>query len=104
MITDKASVTILAEYLDFVDVFSKKFALVLLKYTKINTYAIDLEEGKQPFYRSIYSLGLVGLETLKIYIKINLANGFIYLSKSPIGIPILFDKKPNKSFWLCINY
>lgn len=98
MIADKVFVTILAKYLDFVDVFSKKFATVLLEYTKINIYAIDLEEGKQPLYRPIYSLELVGLETLKTYIKINLANSFIYPSKSPIGIPILFDKKPNKSF------
>ena len=31
---------------------------------------------KQP-YRSIYSLSLIEFETLKIYIKTNLTNGFI---------------------------
>ena len=44
------------------------------------------------------------LETLKIYIKINLANGFICPSKSPAGAPILFDRKPNRSLHLCLDY
>lgn len=44
------------------------------------------------------------LKTLKTYIKINLANGFIHSSKSPTGTPILFDKKLNKSLLLCVNY
>ena len=44
------------------------------------------------------------LETLKIYIKTNLANGFIRPSKSPAGALILFDKKPDGSFRLCVNY
>ena len=44
------------------------------------------------------------LETLKAYIKINLANGFIRPSKSPIGAFILFDRKLDGSFRLCIDY
>ena len=50
----------------------------------MNEHAIKLEEGKQLSFRSFYSLGLVELETLKIYIKTNLANGFIQTSKSLI--------------------
>ena len=84
--------------------FSKESAAVLPEHTEINTYAIDLKEGKQPLYEPIYSLGLVKLETLKIYIEINLANGFIRPSKSPAGALILFDKKPNRSLRLCVNY
>ena len=49
----------------------------LLENTKINEYAIKLEEDKQPLFRLIYSLGPVELKTLKIYIKTNLANSFI---------------------------
>ena len=41
-------VTIPAEYADFVDVFLKKLAEVLLEQTNINEHAIELEEGKQP--------------------------------------------------------
>ena len=44
------------------------------------------------------------LETLKTYIKTNLANGFIKLSKSPIDAPILFDWKSDSSLRLCVDY
>ncbi len=50
--------------------------------TNINKYAIELIEGKQPPYGPIYALSLVELETLKIYIKTYLKNGFIQPSKS----------------------
>ena len=44
------------------------------------------------------------METLKTYIETNLANGFIRLSKSPAGAPILFDRKPDGSLRLCVDY
>ena len=49
----------------------------LLENIKINEHTIELEKGKQLLSGSIYNLRLVKLETLKIYIKTNLANGFI---------------------------
>ena len=91
-------VNVPAEYLDFANVFSKKSAEMLPKRTKINKHAIKLKDGKQPSYRPIYSLGSVELETLKTYIKTNLANGFIWPLKSPTGAPIVFVYKPNSSF------
>ena len=36
--------------------FSAKEALVLLEQTQLNEHAIQLEDGKQPLYRPIYSL------------------------------------------------
>ena len=97
-------VTVPAEYSDFADVFSKESAEVLPERTGINEHAIKLEDGKQPPYGQIYSLGPVELETLKTYIETNPANGFIHLSKSPAGAPILFVYKPNGSLRLCVNY
>ncbi len=44
------------------------------------------------------------LEILKAYIKNNLASGFIRSFKSPAGAPILFDKKPNGSLRLYVDY
>ncbi len=44
------------------------------------------------------------LETLKTYIETHLKTGFIQPSKSPAGAPIFFDKKPNGSFHLCVDY
>ena len=70
----------------------------------MNEHAIELEKGKQPPFGAIYSLGPVELETLKTYIEINLANGFIRSSKFPAGAPILFDKKPDGSLRLCVDY
>ena len=52
-------------------------AMELPENTRINKYAIKLKKGKQPLFGPIYSLGPVELKLLKIYIKINLANGFI---------------------------
>ena len=102
LITKKVIVP--AKYLDFANVFLKKSVKVLPKHTGINKHAIELEDGKQPPYKPIYSLILVKLKSLKTYIKTNLANGFIQPSKSPAGALILFVCKPNGSFWLCVNY
>ena len=65
---------------------------------------IELEKGKQPLYRPIYSLEPVEFETFKTYIKTNLANGFIKTSKLPASAPILFVCKPNSSFCLYVDY
>ena len=104
LLFDKAPTKILAEYSDYRDVFSAENAAELPENTGINEHAIKLKEGKQPFFRPIYSLGLVELETLKTYIKTKLANGFIQPSKSPAGVPILFNQKPDESLRLCVNY
>ena len=44
------------------------------------------------------------LETLKIYIKTHLRTRFIQPLKSLVSTPILFDKKPDSSIYLCVNY
>ena len=44
------------------------------------------------------------LETLKTYIKTHLKIGFIRPSKSPAGALILFNKKPDGSLCLCVDY
>lgn len=70
-------VSISKEYIDFLDIFFKKFTVVLSNHLDINQHAIDLKSDKQLLYRLMYSLGLIELEILKTYIKINLANNFI---------------------------
>lgn len=76
----------------------------LPKNTGINEYTIELIDDKQPPYRSIYTLSPVELETLNTYIKTYLKTRFISPSKSPAGASILFDKEPNSSLHLCVNY
>lgn len=46
-----------------------------------NDYIIRLEKNKLPFFKSIYSLKLIKLKILKIYIKTKLANSFIQTFK-----------------------
>ena len=75
----------------------------LLKNTRINEHIIKLEEDKQLPFGPNYSLRLVELEILKIYIKINFANSFIWPFKSPAGAPLFFNRKPDKSFRLYID-
>ncbi len=93
-----------SKYADFTDVLSPKLVTELLEHTEINNHAIELRDDWQPPYSSIYNLGPVELKILKVYIKNNLANGFIRPSKSPVIVLILFNKKSDSSFRLCVNY
>ena len=104
LLFDEAHTEVPAEYSDYSNVFSAENAAELPKNTGINKHAIKLEEGKQPLFSLIYSLEPVELETLKTYIEINLANGFIQPSKSPIGALIFFDRKLNRSLRFCVDY
>lgn len=82
-------VTISTKYLDFSDIFLKKFVAELPGRFDINKHSIDLKPGKQLPYGPIYSLGLLEFEIFKTYIEINLANGFICLFKSLARASIL---------------
>ena len=62
-------VKIPTEYSDFSDVFSEEKASILPEATELNQHAIELQEGQQPPYGPIYSLGPVELETLKLTSK-----------------------------------
>ena len=104
LLFDEAFTEVLAEYSDYNNIFSAENAVELPENTGINKHTIKLEEGKQLSFGPIYSLELVELETLKTYIKTNLANNFIWPFKSPTRAPNLFDRKPDKSLCLYVNY
>ena len=101
---NKASTEIPPEYANYADVFSPNLAMELPENTGINEHTIELIKGKQPSYGSIYSLGPVELETLSAYIETHLKTGFIRPSKSPADAPIFYDKKPDGSLRLYVNY
>ena len=104
LLFDEAPTEVPVEYSDYSNVFLAENAAKLSENTGMNEHAIELEEGKEPLFGPIYILGPVELETFKIYIEINLANGFICLSKSPAGAPILFNRKSDGSLRLCVDY
>ena len=91
LLFDETLIEVPAEYSDYSNIFSAEDAAELLENTGINEHTIKLEKNKQPLFGPIYSLGPIKLETLKTYIQINLANSFIWPSKSPVRAPILFD-------------
>ena len=104
LIVKEASIKVPDKYANFADIFSSDLASKLSDHTKIKDHAIKLVDDQQPYYGPIYNLGPVELETLKAYIKTNLANSFIRPSKSPAGALILFDRKLDGSLRLCIDY
>ena len=104
LVANEVLISISTKYSDFADVFSPELASKLLEYTGITDHAIKLVNDWQPPYGPINSLRPVELETLKTYIEINLANSFIRLSKSLAEALILFDKKPDGSLQLCVDY
>ena len=104
LITKKALTKVPNKYVNFADIFYLDLKSELPKHTWINDYTIELVDSQQPSYGPIYSLEPVVLETLKAYIETNLANSFIKLSKSSASTPILFDRKLDGSFRLCVNY
>ena len=93
-----------AEYSDFFNIFSSDLATKLLEHNRINDHSIDLLDNKQLFYDPIYTLGLVELKTLKIYIKANKASSFIKLFKFFTNVLILFTQKKDNSLHLYVNY
>ena len=104
LLFNKAFIEISAEYSNYSNVFLAEYVAKLPENIGMNEYAIKLEKDKQPPFGPIYSLGLIELETLKTYIKINLANGFIWPFKFSARALILFDRKLNGSLRLCVNY
>ena len=101
---DKALTKVLSKYADFADIFSPKLAADIPEYMEINDHAIELVDDQQHSYGPIYSLDSIELERLKTYIENNLASGFIKPFKSPARALILFDKKPDNSLRLCMDY
>ena len=104
LLFNKSSTEILAEYSNYGNIFPTKNIVELSKYTRINNHIIKLEKNKQLYLSPIYSQRLVKLETLKIYINTNLANGFIRHFKFFVEASILFDWKSNRSFQFYVNY
>lgn len=104
LIAEKTFTKVPNKYIDFANVFTSNLTSELPEYTGINKHVIKLIDDQQSPYGPFYSLEPVELETLKVYIKTNPVNKFIRLSKSAADVPILFDRKLDSFFQLCVNY
>ena len=96
--------TILIEYSNLNNIFLVENVAKFLKYTGINDHIIKLKEDKQQLFGLIYSREPVELEILKTYIKINLANNFIWPSNCLTKASTLFDWKSDRNFRFYVNY
>ena len=64
----------------------------------------EINETAKPPLGPIYSLSQSELSALRTFIDENVANGFIRLSNSPFGAPVLFVKKKDSSLRLCVDF
>ena len=67
-------------------------------------FTIDLISGTEPISIPPYRMAPTELRELKAQLEELLSKGFIRLSISPWGAPVLFVKKKNGSLRLCIDY
>lgn len=91
-------------YHDLALVFSKAAADMLPEERPFDC-TIDLvnPDVALPF-KPIYNLSPKELEAQRVYIKENLAKGFIRYSKSPVGFPQFFVGKKDGSLRPCVDY
>ncbi|KAF5818242.1 putative nucleotidyltransferase, Ribonuclease H [Helianthus annuus] len=67
-------------------------------------FQIDLAPGAAPVARAPYRLAPSELEELSTQLQELLDKGFIRPSSSPWGAPVLFVKKKDGTFRMCIDY
>ncbi|GJW56397.1 putative reverse transcriptase domain-containing protein [Tanacetum coccineum] len=67
-------------------------------------FRIDLVPGAAPIARAPYRLEPSEMRELSVQLQELLEKGFIHLSSSPWGASVLFVKKKNRSFRICIDY
>ncbi|GJW68781.1 putative reverse transcriptase domain-containing protein [Tanacetum coccineum] len=67
-------------------------------------FRIELVPGAAPVARAPYRLAPSEMRELSIQLQELLEKGFIHPSSSPWGAPVLFVKKKDGSFRMCIDY
>ncbi|GJV48579.1 putative reverse transcriptase domain-containing protein [Tanacetum coccineum] len=67
-------------------------------------FQIDLIPGDAPIARAPYRLAPSEMKELSEQLQELSDKGFIIPSSSPWGAPVLFVKKNDGSFWMCIDY
>ncbi|GKF10149.1 putative nucleotidyltransferase, ribonuclease H [Tanacetum coccineum] len=87
---------------DFTDVFPEDL-LGLPPHRQVE-FRIDLVPGATPVAKSPYRLTPSEMQELSGQLQELQDNGFIRLSHSPWGAPVLFVKKKDGSFLMCIDY
>ncbi|GKE83649.1 putative reverse transcriptase domain-containing protein, partial [Tanacetum coccineum] len=87
---------------DFPEVFPED--LLGIPPTRQVEFQIDLIPGAAPVARAPYRLASSEMKELSDQLQELFDKGFIRHSSSPWGAPVLFVKKKDGSFWMCIDY
>nr|GEW31230.1 putative reverse transcriptase domain-containing protein [Tanacetum cinerariifolium] len=87
---------------DFLEVFLEE--LLGLPSSRQVQFRSDLVPGAAPIARAPYRLAPSEMRDLPVKLQELLENGFIHPSSSPWGASILFLKKKDGSFRMCIDY
>ena len=87
---------------EYKDVFSDE--LLGLPPQRVVDFGIELHPGTSPISITLHRMALVELQELGVQLQELLNKGFIRLSTSPWGAPVLFAKKKDKTLRLCIDY
>jgi len=95
--------SVLEEYHEYADVFSKSKAETLASHHPYNFW-IELEKDSHSLIGTIYFLSQFEQEMLKEFIDENLTNEFICSTSSPHRVLVLFVKKKDRSLWLYVDF
>ena len=101
--SDDAALKILTIFSEFEDVFSIEKRKVLASRKDAN-HAIELKEGQQSSYESLYNLSNFELVTLREYLDDALKREIIRHSISLVEASMLFVLKKNDKLRLCVDY
>lgn len=96
--TELEGIPIVKEY---DDVFE---SLIGLPPDRADPFTIELEPGTKPITKAPYRMALAEMAELKKQLDELMEKGFVRPSSSPWGAPVLFVKKKDGSFRLCIDY
>ena len=98
---------VLAEYHDFLDVFSKEVSDTLRLYGKYD-HKIELLKDKDLAsnlgHSALRGMSTPQLEFVKKFLEEHLKKGFIEASSAPCSSPILLAKNPGEGIRFCVDY
>ena len=96
----------LSETQDLVDYYTNSYPADLpgMPTDRDIDFYIDLELGTVPISIPPYKMAPAELRELKVQLQESLGKVFIRPSASPWGAPVLFVKKKDGSFRMCIDY
>ncbi|XP_048623629.1 uncharacterized protein LOC125592481 [Brassica napus] len=95
---DLDTIPVVAEYTDVFEPLTRPPP------TRGDAFTIELEPGTAPVSKAPYRLAPAEMAELKKQLEDLMDKGFIRPSSSPWGAPVLFVKKQDGNFRICIDY